>query len=257
MRKRGKPKSDLFTSSAEAEKVPSRRVQWKATYRLILSRFPPIDLFERVGPKEDWHLLVELEGLTNPRIRTDAGNINAVPPDKVVTGTGASIVMAPFTHYSPNRASRFTDGTFGIYYAGHSFSTALLEVSFHMGRFHAATNDPPLTATYRSYKGAINKEMHDIRGGAYAHLLSADVADYGRSQAFAKVLRSANSNGIVYPSVRHATGQCIAAFWPNVVSIPVQDRHVQIRWGGKAMSGWFEYRTDDVTGAPKWKSLPK
>jgi RES domain len=257
VRKRGTPKSDLFTTSAEAEKVPSRRIHWKATYRLIPSRFPPIDLFERIAPKEDWHQLAALEGLTNPRLRADTGNINAVPPEKIVSGPGASIVMAPFTHHSPSRPSRFTDGTFGIYYAGHSFNTALLEVAFHMGRFHANTSDPALTDTYRSYKGSINKKMHDIRAGDYQHLLSADINDYSQPQAFARVLRNAESNGIVYPSVRHPGGGCIAAFWPTVVAIPVLDRHVQLRWDGTSMSQWFEYRTDDISGPPKWKPLPK
>jgi RES domain len=166
-----------------------------------------------------------------------------------------SIVMAPFTHHSPNRLSRFTDGTFGVYYAGHSFIAALLEVAFHMGRFHASTNDPAMTDTHRCYKGSINKEMHDIRGGAYGHLLSPDVMNYGQPQGFAKVLRSANSNGIVYPSVRHAGGECIAAFWPTSVAIPTQDRHVRLRWDGASMSDWFECRTDDPSAPPKWKPL--
>ena len=257
MKTRGTPQSDLFTSSAEAEKVPSRRVQWKATYRLVPSRFPPIELFERIAPREDFDLLYKLEEMTNPRIRDETGNIQLVPPQRRVTGPGASIVMAPFTHCSTSRPSRFTDGSFGIYYAGRSFNTALLEVTFHMGRFHAATNDPPLTDTYRSYKGAINREMNDIRGDGHAHLLSPDVADYARPQAFAKVLRNAGSNGIVYPSVRHAGGQCIAAFWPNVVAIPMQDRHVQMKWDGKVVSGWFEFRADAISGPPKWQRLPK
>lgn len=255
--KRKPPQSDLFTRSAEATTVPARRVSWKATYRLIPSRFPPIDLFERVASSDDWEMLYALEGLTNPRLRDEAGNIQLVPPARRVTGPGASIVMAPFTHASKSRPSRFTDGAFGIYYAGNAFNTALLEVAFHMGRFHSSTSDPPLTGTYRSYKGSIDKVMHDIRGDQYAHLLSADTNEYPRSQAFAKVLRNAGSNGIVYPSVRHARGQCIAAFWPNVVSIPFQDRHVQLRWDGARMAGWFEYHTDDISGPPKWKRFPK
>lgn len=237
--------------------MPSRRVKWKATYRLIPTKYPPIDLFERVAPPEDWPLLMQLEGMTNPRLREEVGNVSIVPEHKRVSGPGASIVMAPFTHCSPSRASRFTDGSFGVYYAGHSFNTALIEVSFHMARFHASTNDPALKETYRAYKGSINKEMHDIRGGSYGNMLSADVGSYGTPQAFAKVLRNADSNGIVYPSVRHGGGQCIAAFWPNVVSIPTPERHIEMRWDGVAHVSWFEHRSDAASGPPKWKPLPK
>lgn len=251
-----RPPSDVPARRAEAQAVPSRRVTWKATWRLVPSRFPPIDLFERVAPREEWETLYALEALTNPRIRDEVGNIRLVPAERRVTGPGASVVMAPFTHASRSRPSRFTDGSFGIYYAARAFDTALLEVAFHMGRFHAATSDPPLTATYRAYKGSINKALHDIRGADHAHLLSPDPADYPRSQAFAKVLRDAGSNGLVYPSVRHPRGQCIAAFWPDVVAIPVQDRHVQMTWDGRRMAGWLEYRAEAVADPPQWQPWP-
>jgi hypothetical protein len=256
-RKPQPPKSGLFTTSADAEKIPSRRVSWRATYRLIPARYPPIDLFERVAPQADWELLYQLEGLTNPRLRNEVGQVSLVPVNKRVTGPGATIVMAPFTHCSPNRPSRFTDGSYGVYYAGRTFTTALLEVAFHMARFHAATSDPELRETYRAYKGSINTVMHDICGGGYAAVLSPDVADYSTPQALAKVLRSAGSNGIIYPSVRHAGGQCIAAFWPNVVSIPKPERHIELKWDGSALVSWHEHKTDAADAPPKWSPLPK
>jgi RES domain len=256
-KKKKPPKSDLFTKSSEAEKVPSRRITWKATYRIIPTKYPPIALFERVAPQADWEMLYQLEGMTNPRLRHEAGNVSLVPANKRVTGDGATPVMAPFTHCSTSRPSRFTDGTFGIYYAGHTFKTALLEVAFHMGRFHASTADPPMRESYRTYKGAINKVMHDIRGGSFSEMLSPSVDDYAKPQAFAKVLRNADSNGIVYPSVRHVGGECIAAFWPNVVSIPTQERHIELKWDGTTMVTWHEYKTDKANGPPKWLPLPK
>jgi RES domain len=256
-RKKHSPKSDLFTKSAEAEKVPSRRVNWKATYRLIPTKYPPIDLFERIAPQEDWELLYQLESMTNPRLRNEVGNAWLVPINKRVMGPGASIVMAPFTHCSQSRPSRFTDGSYGVYYAGRTFTTALLEVTFHMARFHAATNDPELRETYRAYKGTINKAMHDICGSGYEAMLTPDVANYSKPQAFAKVLRNAESNGIVYPSVRHEGGQCIAAFWPNVVSIPTPERHIELKWDGSALVSWHEHKTDAANAPPKWSTLPK
>lgn len=192
---------------------------------------------------------MKLESLTNTRLRDEVGNIQLVPPDKRVSGPGASAVMAAFTHCSPARQTRFSDGRFGVYYAGHKFETALLEVSFHMARFHAATNDPPLREQYRAYKGAINKIMHDVRGPGFEHLLDP-VPVYDAPQAFAAMLRQTGSNGIVYPSVRHRKGECIAAFWPNVVSIPVQERHIELRWNGTAITEWFD------GSAGVWQSMP-
>ncbi len=58
---------------------------------------------------------------------------------------------------SPNankaRPTRFSDGSYGVYYAGHTFETALREVAFHMGRF---MRRPPTRRTrkLRTYKAA-------------------------------------------------------------------------------------------------------
>ena len=59
-----------------------------------------------------------------------------MPPARRVTGPGATIVMAPFTHTSPERPSRFSAGSYGLYYAAMRFETALREarpsVVFHL-----------------------------------------------------------------------------------------------------------------------------
>lgn len=251
MTRKAPPERDLFSPSTEAAEIPSRRVRWNTTYRLIPSRYPPIDLFERVASPEDWDALYQLEALTNPRLRDETGDIRLVPISKRVTGPNATVVMAPFTHCSRDRQTRFSDGSFGIYYAGRAFETALLEVSFHMARFHAATRDPPMLGWYRCYKGAIDRVMHDIRGGGYEALLRPDPDDYVQPQALATILRKSGSNGIVYPSVRHRGGDCIAAFWPNVVTIPTQERHLQLKWDGASISTWFDDRDE------QWKPLPK
>ncbi len=81
-------------------------VEWQPCYRIIPSRFPPIDLFERIAPPEDWEALIALESLTNDRIRQEVGDISLVPVDERVSGPGASVVMAAFTHLNPS-GSRF------------------------------------------------------------------------------------------------------------------------------------------------------
>ena len=171
------------------ENIPTRRVRWKAAYRLVPSRYPPIDIFERVADRTDWEHLYALEALTNPRLRQEAGEISLVPPERRVTGPGASIVMAPFTHASPHRPSRFSAGSYGLYYAAAKFETALAEVSFHMGRFYAATGDEPHDEAYRTYVGAIDAVLHDIRRGDYARFLDPDPANYGPAQELGRQLR--------------------------------------------------------------------
>jgi hypothetical protein len=86
--------------------------------RIIRSAFPPIDLFEDIADPADWPLLISAEQKTNPRIMATIGNLDLVPVDRRVGGNGASYLMAPFTHVSTDRPSRFTDGSYGVLYVG-------------------------------------------------------------------------------------------------------------------------------------------
>jgi hypothetical protein len=240
---------DFFIDGATVEKIPVRRLRWKSTFRIVPSRYPPIGVFERVAGRDDWDLLYDLEGLTNPRLRQEAGEISLVPKARRVSGPGASVVMAPFTHTSTAKPTRFSAGTYGIYYAGHKFETALREVAFHMERFYASTADAPHDETFRTYRGAIDARMHDLRGGSWSPFLDPDPDRYSAPQELGRQLRDSGSNGIVYPSVRHETGECIAVFWPDVIPIPKQATHLMFKWDGKRISAWFDYETE------KWADL--
>jgi hypothetical protein len=61
----------------------------------------------------------------------------------------------------------------------------------------------------RAYAGEIRKPLLDIRGSSSMDLDRHD--DYGPSQAFAKQYRARNAWGLMYRSVRHSDGKCIAA----------------------------------------------
>ena len=84
-----------------------------------------------------------------------------------VSGPNASIVMAPFTHLSP-QGTRFTDGHFGAYYAAESIDTAIAETRFHRENFLRATSQPPIELEMRCYLADVACELHDLRGAAHA-----------------------------------------------------------------------------------------
>jgi hypothetical protein len=54
-------------------------------------------------------------------------------------------------------------------------------------------------------------------------------------------LHRSDSNGIVYPSVRRAGGQCVGALRPKAVGRPIQARHLQYFWDGHRISRYFDY----------------
>jgi hypothetical protein len=150
---------------------------------------------------------------------------------------GSTPVMAAFTHVNRS-GSRFSDGTWGVYYAAESLETAVAEVSFHCARFMAETRQPPIDVDYRAYVAHIIKPMNDIRGRRW--LEAHDPDSYAVSAALAREYRSAGSWGFLYRSVRRESGECVAVFRPKAVRIPViQGAHVSLRWNGAGISGWY------------------
>ena len=140
--------------------------------------------------------------------------------------------MAPFVHWSQRRPGRFTDGTFGLYYAGDSTEVAIAETIHHHSKTMQATDEAPgWTSQFRELIGSVDADMDDVTGRA--DLLHPD--HYGPSQVFGAQRRAAGSDGITWPSVRFAGGNCIAAFWPDVVPIPTQGAHFAYHWNGSAV----------------------
>jgi RES domain-containing protein len=212
--------------------VTARPVGWPSYIRLVNSAFPPIDLFEDIADPADWALLARAEGRTNPRIAETIGQLDLVPVHRRVAGPGASYVMAPFVHCSPDRPGRFHDGTFGAFYAANNFDTAVAETVHHVARFLSATSETPgWLAEMRELLGTINTHLIDLRQGDHAALLMPD--NYSTPQAFARSERASGANGIAYPSVRLPGGECFAAFWPDVMAIPTQGRHFRYHWDGE------------------------
>ena len=227
---------------SEAATPALTRVGWQPTWRLVPSRFPPIDLFERVADPRDFDALAELEMLTNPRLRQEWGEISLVPAARRISGPGASWAMAPFVHPNP-LGSRFSDGAYGLYYASESRATAVAETAYHMGRFYAETADPPHREDMRALLGRIDAALHDLRHDpAWAPMHDPD--NYTPSQQLGARLREAESNGIVYRSVRRVGGECIAAFWPDVVGAPLQGPHLQYEWDGIRIRRFYDYAAE-------------
>ena len=228
-------------------KFPVVPVACSAAVRIIRSAFPPIDLFEDIADPADWPLLISAEMKTNPRLMETIGNLDLVPPGRRVSGPGASLLMAPFTHVSRDRPSRFSDGSFGVLYAGDVFETALFETIHHHASFMAKTQEPPgWTSQFREIVLSVEGSLHDLRGEAVgtSPLLLAE--GYEAGQALGARLRASGSDGVVYPSVRRPDGECVGLFWPDLARDPVQGRHLDYHWNGKRVDLYREAGTGRV-----------
>lgn len=222
-----------------------RHVGWPQAWRIIASRYPPIQLFERLSDDPAvWDALIELEQRTNPRARDELGNIALVAPEDRVKGAGAGYVMASFTHLNP-KGSRFSDGSYGVYYAASTLETAIAETVFHFEEFARDSHDPPRTEDMRVLVGAIENDFEDVGAlpAAERDLILAPTS-YRAGQAYGRRLHEQDSLGVTYPSVRRVGGQCTGAFKPRAVGLPHQERHLQYFWDGERVTRYFDYQLD-------------
>lgn len=214
------------------------KVIWNPCYRLIPSHFPPISVYDRVADPADLDAVFAVENLTNPRLRQEAGDISIIPPEDRVAGPGTTPIMAAFAHLNPE-GSRFSDGSYGVYYAGHTLATAIAETRYHRARFLAMTREDPIEIDMRTYLADLDGDLHDIRGRDDLR----DVYDrdsYVAGQTLARALKAINSYGIAYDSVRHAGGKCVAVFRPPALSNCVQGPHFGYVWDGEQITTVYE-----------------
>jgi hypothetical protein len=223
--------------AAGAERLS--RVRWDPSYRLVPSRFPPIQLFERVADPADLEAVIAIESLTNDRVRDEIGEIRLVPAEDRIAGPGTSAIMAAFTHVNPE-GGRFTDGQFGAYYAARDLETAVRETAHHRAIFLARTQEAPGEIDMRCYLARLEADLVDLRGMKDTRPELYDPASYAGSQPFARRLRDQGFTGIVWDSVRHPGGECAAAFRPRVLGPAVQGSHLAFVWDGARIAGYYE-----------------
>lgn len=221
--------------------TPIVRIAWRPSWRIIPTRFLPIQFFERVTEPDDLEAVIELEALTNPRLRNEVGNLGLVPPEDRVSGPGASVIMAAFTHANPS-GSRFSDGTYGVFYAAESLATAIAETRYHRARFMRATSQPRMELNMRVYQVDLAGDLHDLRGQQAAQPLVYHPDSYAAGQQLGRKLRQAGSNGIAYDSVRRDGGQCAAVFRPRLLSRVRQERYLCYVWDGLRIADVYEKR---------------
>ena len=204
------------------------------TCRLIPSRFADMEdsvlapLAENDDALRD---LFELDNATNDRLRGESGLLPGIGVDELVFGVpNFRIINAAFTYARPE-GSRFNDGERGAWYCAMTPETSLAEVIFHKTVEYAEIERFDDSVSYQCLLADFSASFHDLRGiAAYRDCL--DPASYIASQALAADLLEGGSMGVIYPSVRHAGGTCLACFRPALVGNVRKAQTYRLTWAG-------------------------
>jgi hypothetical protein len=191
------------------------------THRLIPSRYSERDdsvLTRLTDDPDDLSALFELEGATNDRLLGEAGLLPGITLRELVFGLPYShIVNAAFTHTRP-LGNRFSGPERGAWYAGFSLQTSQTEIAYHKSKeLQEIKWEEEEVFVYTDFLADFRGNFHDLRKDrAFENCL--DPVSYTTSQKLAGELLEAGSAGVVYPSVRHKAGTCIACFRPALVN---------------------------------------
>ena len=205
------------------------------THRLVLSRhLPQADSVLAAISDDDAHLqaIFELDTATNDRLLAAQQPLPGIGVEELVFAVPhAAVINAAFCHPHP-LGSRFNGPGRGAWYAALDIATSQAEVGFHktvqlaeIGRFEDAV-------TYDDYTADFSAEFHDLRSAPPYMRSTLDPDTYVDSQALAERLLDAGSLGVVYPSVRHAGGTCIACFRPALVTNVSRRKTYRFTWKG-------------------------
>jgi hypothetical protein len=123
----------------------------------------------------------------------------------------------PFTHW---QSSRFSDGSFGVWYGCDGVETSVYETVYHWVRFLADAGFDTLDVVgeRKLYRVACHAALLDFRPLVSQHPGLVHPNDYREAQAVGARLHREGHPGLVTVSVRRAAGHNVVVLNPIVLS---------------------------------------
>lgn len=178
--------------------------------------------------------LAEIEGATSNRLVAQARGSGEVQSYELVYGVPhANFINAAFAYAKPREPNRFNGADRGAWYAALDVETSLAEVKYHLTEALAFTGVFEAVVDYAELFASFAGEFVDLRNHSGHDALHPDkTIGYPQGNALADAARANGLNGIIYPSVRHSGGTCIAALFPHAVQSIAQGDIYRMTWGG-------------------------
>lgn len=220
----------------EVAGIPVTTLAYPKTVRLVsTARLREAVLASLVDTTDEFAELAEIEAATSTRIHAQATGILGLAANELVYDVPhAHFINASFAYAKPREPNRFNGETRGAWYAALSVETCLAEIIFHMTEFLARTGVYQATTDYAEMFCSVSGEFVDLRPVPNHPALSPDkVTGYPEGNRLALGARSAGLNGIIYPSVRHDGGTCLAVLRPAAVQSVRQGDVWRLSWKGK------------------------
>ncbi len=190
--------------------------------RNIVSLRKTIDLFaELVGDPADTRVLIEHELATKPT-REPAPIISRPFEEAALYDPIQAAIDWPFEH--PCR-TRYSDGSYGVWYGARTLETSIRETAHHFRRDTlaseiAARSRAPIYQERRVHRVRCSALLVDLRALCAEEPRLIDPDDYSYCRSLGAQLREAALPGLQSRSVRHAGGEIAGVFLRQTLSDP-------------------------------------
>lgn len=143
-----------------------------------------------------------------------------------------SAIEWPFKHW---QTSRFSDGSFGVWYGSESVETTVYETAYHWYRgllSDAGFEQEAVNAERKVYWVACHAALLDFRQVADAHPDLLHPSDYRFCQTVGSRIHHEGHPGLLTQSVRRPAGDNLAIFNSAVLSNPRHNCQLTYRLAG-------------------------
>jgi hypothetical protein len=223
----------IWTRSAEAElKYPVRSCD-QDWFRLIPSRFPIIDVYERFGSEELRTAAKELEGLTNPRLAAIANEPAAVSGGNVATHQYQNWNHAPFVYKNPE-GTWFAGPSYGVLEVAADHRSALALALLRRETFLSRTDEAPINLEMRMLSTRIIGSFVDLTA------LDRNLSEAER-WAIGQELYDDGAAGVIFQRPHFASQRFLGAFDGSVLGRSVQGSHYKFLWDGKTIKSVYDF----------------
>jgi hypothetical protein len=190
--------------------------------RNIVSLRTSIDLFaDLVAQPADARVLIEHELATKPT-REPVPILNRPFEEAALYDPIRAAIDWPFEHPC---CTRYSDGSFGVWYGARTLETSILETVHHFRRDTlasqvAARSRSPIYQERRVHRVRCSAILVDLRAQCAEEPRLLDPDDYAYCRGLGAHLRGAALPGLQSRSARHTAGEIAAVFRREVLSDP-------------------------------------
>jgi len=142
-------------------------------------------------------------------------------------------IIWPFKHW---QSSRFSDGTYGVWYGSESVETTVYESAYHWYRgllCDAGFERTAVVAERKVYSVACGAALLDFRAAVDEHPELLHPSDYAFCQSVGARIHREGHPGILTRSVRRPAGENVVVFNPDVLSNPRHNCQLTYRLEGE------------------------